>query len=135
MSATTANIRDALERAKREYEQETVGKQRKVDSLPGDKVLRATHNIHLHLNSYKLVSKLLKVPPPPAHCDCTNTNVVYVKLPRCVCESQESQVLPHVHSGLGRAGPPEEMPEPNIVENLWKQYALSGPGRKRAKYS
>ena len=131
MFATIAHTRDALERAKRKYEQDMEGKRRKVDTFqPGDKVLLATRNLRLHLNSRKLLSKFvgpLEVRAPPAHC--TNPNVVYVKVPRTLRIHQPLNVkdVKRYHSrpaDLG--GSPADMPEPLIVdgEDLYEVEAV-----------
>ena len=120
MIVTIAHTRNALERAKRKYEQDMEGNWHKVDTFqPGDKLLLATRNIRLHFNSRKLLFKFvgpLEVRPPPAHC--TNPNVVYMKVPRNLRIRQSINVkdIKRYHSrpaDLG--GSPEEMPEPLIV--------------------
>ncbi len=131
MFATITHTRDALERAKRKYEQDMAGKRRKTEAFrPGDKVLLATRNLNLHTVSRKLLSKYvgpLEVLPPPA--TCSNPNVVYLKVPRTLKIHQPINVkdVKRYHTRTAEfGGPPEEMPEPLIVdgEDLYEVEAV-----------
>lgn len=131
MFATITHTRDSLERAKRKYEQDMAGKRRKTEVFkPGDKVLLATRNLNLHTASRKLLSKFvgpLEVLPSPAHC--SNPNVVYLKVPRTLKIHQPINVkdIKRYHTRTADlGGPPEEMPEPLIVdgEDLYEVEAV-----------
>ena len=131
MFATITHTRDSLERAKRKYEQDMVGKRRHAEVFqPGDKVLLATRNLNLPTLSRKLLSKFvgpLEVLPYPAHC--SNPNVVYLKVPRTLKIHQPINVkdVKRYHTRTADlGGPPEEMPEPLIVdgEDLYEVEAV-----------
>ena len=90
--ATITHTRDSLERAKRKYEQDMAGKRRKPEVFhPGDKVLLATRNLNLHTALRKLLSKFvgpLEVLSYPANC--SNPNVVYLRVPRTLKSHQST---------------------------------------------
>ena len=121
MFATVTHTRDALERAKRQYEKATAIKRRPAEKFQsGDKVLLATKNLNLKINTRKLLSKFVgpfEVLPPPQ--GATNPNVVYLKAPRqfkihMPVNVKDVKRYKVRDDDLG--GPTEVMPEPIVID-------------------
>ena len=110
-----------MERAKRQYEKATAIKRRPAEKFQsGDKVLLATKNLNLKINTRKLLSKFVgpfEVLPPPQ--GATNPNVVYLKAPRqfkihMPVNVKDVKRYKVRDDDLG--GPTEVMPEPIVID-------------------
>ena len=120
MFATVTHTRDALEKAKRKYEQQLRHKRRPTEKFkPGDKVLLSTRNLDLKLEARKLTSKFVgpfKILAPPK-AD-TNPNVVWLETPhnfKIHMPVNVKDVKRYKERPASLGGPQELVPEPILI--------------------